>query len=178
MSKERTTLGDPTSMGTYALGVTLLLHFLHEFILINERRSKEVAFADDLIVVGNIKEIKQYWELLLQVSRKYGYYPKPSNTHLIVKEEHLDKARFIFKGSEIKITKSSQRHLGAAIGSKEFKREYIESMVNSWKDQLIYLSKIAEMETQAAYVAFIGASKVSLRIFFDQFLIFMIIFNL
>ena len=32
LSKEGTTQGDPTSIGTYALGVTLLLHLLHEFI--------------------------------------------------------------------------------------------------------------------------------------------------
>ena len=56
-----------------------------------------------------------------------------------MREEHLDKAKFIFKGSEVKITKSGQRHLGAAIGSNKFKQEYIESMVNNWKDQLIYL---------------------------------------
>ena len=62
---------------------------------------------------------------------KYGYYPKPLNSNLIVKEEHFDKAKFIFKGSKVKITKSSQQRLGAAIGSKAFKREYIESMVNN-----------------------------------------------
>ena len=84
LSKEGTTQGDPTSMGTYALGVTPLLHFLHEFILINEHRSKEVAFADDLTAAGNIKQIKQYWELLLQVGPNYGYYPKLSKSHLIV----------------------------------------------------------------------------------------------
>ena len=32
LPKEGTTQGDPTSIGTYALGVTLLLHLLHEFI--------------------------------------------------------------------------------------------------------------------------------------------------
>ena len=47
-------------MGTYVLGVTPLLHFLHQPILINEHRSKEVAFADDLTVAGKIEEIKQY----------------------------------------------------------------------------------------------------------------------
>ena len=64
LSKEGTTQSDPTSMGTYALGVTPLLLFLYEFILINENKSKEVAFADDLTVAGNIKEVKKYWELL------------------------------------------------------------------------------------------------------------------
>ena len=59
LTKEGTTQGDPTPMGTHALGVTLLLHFLHEFILISECRSKEVAFADDLAVAGKIEKIKQ-----------------------------------------------------------------------------------------------------------------------
>ena len=54
-----------------------------------------------------------------------------------MKEEHFDRAKFIFKGRDIKITKSRQRHLRAAIGSKEFEREYIESMVNNWNGQLI-----------------------------------------
>ena len=140
-------------MGTDALGVAPLLHFLREFILINEQRSKEVVFADDQTIAGNIKEIEQYWELLLQVGPKHGYYPKPSNSRLIVKEEHLNKAKFIFKGSEAEIAKISQQHLGVAVGSKEFKREYIESVVNNWKDQLMYLSKIP------VYAACIGSCK-------------------
>ena len=142
-------------MGTYALGVTPLLHFLHEFILINEHRSKEVTFADDLTVAGKIVEIKQYWELLLQVGPKYGYYLKPSKSHLIVKEEHFGRALYskvIFKGSEVKATKRGQWNLGAAIGKKEFKQEYIESMVSNWNNQLISLSKTAEMEPHAAFI--------------------------
>ena len=79
LSKEGTYQRDPTSMGTYALGLTPLLHFLHEFILINKRRSKEVAFGDDLTVVRNIKEIKQHLELLHHMGPKYGYYPEPLN---------------------------------------------------------------------------------------------------
>ena len=159
LTKEGTTQSDPTSMGTRALGVTLLLHFLHEFILISEYRSKEVAFADDLAVAGKIEKIKQCWELLLRVGPKYGYYPKPSKSHLIMKEEHSGRSKFIFKGSEVKIAKSSQRHLGAAVGSKKFKREYIKSMVNNCNDQLISLFKIAEMEPQAAWAAVIGGFK-------------------
>ena len=76
-----------------------------------------------------------------------------------MKEKHLDRAKFIFKGSEVKITKSGQRHLGTAIKSNEFKREYIESMVKHWNNQLIYLSKIADMKPQPAYAAFIGCFK-------------------
>ena len=70
LSKEGTTQGVSTSMGIHALVVTPLFDFLHEFILINEHISKEVAFADDLTVAGNIKEMNQYWELLLQMDPK------------------------------------------------------------------------------------------------------------
>ena len=47
------------------------------------------------------------------------------------------------------------------IDSKQFKREYIESVVNNWNDQLIlmYLSKIAEIRPQAAYAVFIMGFK-------------------
>ena len=51
-------------------------------------------------------------------------------------------------------------------------------MVKNWNDQLIYLSKIAEVESKTAYAAFIGGLKVSLRIFFKQFLVFINILNL
>ena len=63
-SREGTTQGDPTAMGAYALGVTPLIHFLSEFIFINEHRSKEVVFADDFASVRKPSEIKAYWDIL------------------------------------------------------------------------------------------------------------------
>ena len=44
-----------------------------------------------------------------------------------MKEEHLDKVKFIFKGSEVKITKRGQRHLGAMIGKNSS-----ENISNQW----------------------------------------------
>ena len=65
LSKEGTTPGDPTAMAAYAIGVTPLLHFFHNFILSNVHRTKEVAFADDFTIAGKISEIKEYWEELI-----------------------------------------------------------------------------------------------------------------
>ena len=62
--KEGTIEGDRTVIGAYALRVTRLLHFLHEFILVNKQGCQELAFADDFFVAGKIKEIKTYWEML------------------------------------------------------------------------------------------------------------------
>ena len=106
---------------------------------------------------------------------KYGYYPNPSKSDIIVKEEHLDKAKFTFKGREVKITKNDQRHLEAVIGSKELKQEYFESMFNNWNDQLdqlIYLFMLLKWNL------LLGALKASLNIFIKQFLIIIDISNL
>ena len=51
-------------MGAYALGVTPLIHFLSEFIFINENRSKEVVFADNFTVVEKASKIKAYLDIL------------------------------------------------------------------------------------------------------------------
>jgi len=159
ISQEGTTQGDPTSMGTYALGLTPLLNFLNEFIILNEHGSKEVAFADDLTAAGKVEEIKAYWDILIDMGPKYGYHPKPSKSHLIVKEKYLELAKQTFCASEIKITISGQRHLGAAIGSGDYRSTYIKSMINTWNAELICLSKIAEIEPQAAYAAYVSGYK-------------------
>ena len=89
-SKEETAQGDPTAMVTYALGVTPLIHFLHEYVSMNNNRCKEVAFADDFTIAGKIEGIRSYWELLQQVGPLYGYSPKPSKSYLVVKKQYLE----------------------------------------------------------------------------------------
>ena len=86
-------------MGANSLGVTPLIHFLNEFIFINEHRSKEVAFADDFTVAGKASEIKAYWDILQQQGPLFGYFPKPSRSYMIVKEQHYNKAVDVFMGS-------------------------------------------------------------------------------
>ena len=63
-SKEGATQSYPTTMAAYALGVAPLIHFLHEYVSINNYWCKKVAFADDFTTSGKIKGIISYWELL------------------------------------------------------------------------------------------------------------------
>ena len=72
-SREGTTQGDPTAMAAYALGVTPLLDYLQSV----KRSVKHVAFADDVTGVGNLEEIKIWWDTLITEGPKCGYYPKP-----------------------------------------------------------------------------------------------------
>ena len=156
-STEGTTQGDPTAMATYALGLVPLLE-----CLLNsepEHKPKMVAFADDLTGAGNLADLHSWWHQLLNIGPKYGYFPKPSKSYIIVKEEKLDLAKVMFSGTRINITSSGKRHLGAVIGSKEYKDEYVTNLVFRWKNELEMLSKIADIQPQAAYAAYIHGFK-------------------
>ena len=66
-------------MAAYALGVTLLIHFLHKYVSMNNHRCKEVVFSDDFTTASKIEGIRSYWELLKQVGPFYGYFSNPFN---------------------------------------------------------------------------------------------------
>ena len=79
LSSEGTTQGHPTALS--------LIKFLLEFINLNEMNAKEVVFADDFSIAGSLNSIKDYWDKLTAIGPKYGYFPKPTKSYLIVKEK-------------------------------------------------------------------------------------------
>ena len=52
-----------------------------------------------------------------------------------------------------------QRHLGAVIGSELYQKEYIEEIVSKWRDELLLLTEIAEIQPQAAHSAYMHGFK-------------------
>ena len=71
---------------------------------------------------------------------------------MIVKEDKLGKVRNVFNGSNVNVTMEGKRHLGAVIGSNEYREEYVKDLDNDWDNQLVLLSSIAESQPQAAYL--------------------------
>ena len=69
-------------MGAYTLGILPLIKFLLSFINLNKIN------ADDFSVAGNLNSIKDYWDKLTAIGPKYGYFPKPTKSYLIVKEKN------------------------------------------------------------------------------------------
>ena len=73
---------------------------------------------------------------------------------LIVKTSDLaEKAEKIF-GNEVNITLEGKRHLGAVIGSKEFKDQYCQEKVDKWLQEMESLAEISRSQPHAAFVAF------------------------
>ena len=84
-----------------------------------------------------------------------GYYPKPSKSWLIVKENHLEEALREFHGTGVNITTEGNRHLGAVLGSDENRRKYVSDLVSTWTQELIVLSDIAKSYPHCAYTAYV-----------------------
>ena len=85
-SREGITQGDPVSMAIYSAGVTPLINMLID-ILSNEYRANVnvVAYTDDFSAAGNSRDLRSWRSVLTEIGPKFGYYPKPTKTWLVVK---------------------------------------------------------------------------------------------
>ena len=153
-SNEGTTQGDPIGMAVYAIGLTPLLTELLSTIA--EIEDQMAAFADDITSVGKLVSLRSWWNQITTIGPHFGYYPQPKKSWLIVKESEYENAKAIFEGTNIQISKDGERHLGAVIGSREYKDQYCTRMVKQWSDELTLLSEIAITQPQSAYACFVG----------------------
>ena len=64
-----------------------------------------------------------------------------------------------FENTGINITQDGKCHLGAVIGSIEYRENYLTQKVNTWLDELNMLCDIARIEAQAAYSCFFSGYK-------------------
>ena len=155
-SKEGTTQGDPVvTMSMYALGIIPLLQLNNQQQSSDNNFTRRIAFADDFTGIGTIKCVKAWWDEINQHGPYIGYYPNARKSCLIVKEQYYEQAKEIFKDDNIMITTEGHRHLGAIIGTDEFKNSYIEKMVKDWIDEIQYLSETAKIYPHSAYSAFV-----------------------
>ena len=74
LSHEGITEGDSAAMAVYGIALTPLLKHLATCYC--ERNPRTVAFADDLSSTGKLLKLCSWWKGFLDVSPKYGYFPK------------------------------------------------------------------------------------------------------
>ena len=154
LSEEGVTQGDNLAMAMYALSTKTLIDRLKDASGMGDR-FKQVWFADDSTGAGELETIKRWWENLKEEGPAFGYFPKPSKTHLIVKNRaDLEKAQELFGDDGVKLTLDGERHIGAVIGSDEFRVEYITKKVEKWMEDVEQLAEIAKEEPQVALSAY------------------------
>ena len=84
-----------------------------------------------------------------------GYFPNPQKCWLIVKPEKERPAKEIFSETTINITTEGRKHLGAALGSRDFFEEYVDEKVEEWVAQVTRLAEFATTQPQSSYAAFV-----------------------
>ena len=71
------------------------------------------------------------------VGPDFEYYPNASKTHLVVvKPELVNKAKRMFKNTDVQISTNGQRHLGAAMGTQEFIETYGAQKIAKWVNDI------------------------------------------
>ena len=146
LSQEGTTQGDP-AMAMYALGTLPLIR------AVTTPGANQTWYADDAAAGGNLRHIRQWWNQLAAVGPDFGYFANSTKSWLIVKEQHLAEAERIFAETGVRITCEGKRHLGAALGTRDFVVEYVREKVANWKAEIGRLSSFAKSEPHAAYAA-------------------------
>ena len=76
--------------------------------------------------------LRKWWDTIITQGSKFGYHVNQSKSWIIIKnEKYLNEAKRIFEGTDIKCTTEGKRHLGAAIGSQDYKTAYANEKVKS-----------------------------------------------
>ena len=88
------------------------------------------------------------------IGPNYGYYTNGPKSYLYVKASYAEQAKHLFGNTGIQITTIGTRHLGSALGSDDFVREFVGRKVAKWTSALERLTQIAHSEPHAAFSAY------------------------
>ena len=110
-----------------------------------------VAYDDDISAAGSILSLKYCWDTLCKLGPKFGYFSEPTKSWLIVRSDCSGKAFRIFKHTNIQLITRGKKHLGAALGTSQFRDDYTMEKLNKWVEKLHVLSEIAKIEPHTAY---------------------------
>ena len=89
------------------------------------------AYADDLNAAGPIDQLRNGgMNYVMQNWSKICYYPEWSKSWLVTWKTAGERAEFIFKHVNIKITTEGKRHLGAVIGTTHYQQNHMNKKID------------------------------------------------
>ena len=72
-------------------------------------------YADDSACLADFRSILEWLKLLMSEGPKFGYFPEPDKSYLVVHADFIDEAKLIFADLNVNIV-TGQRFLGGFIG--------------------------------------------------------------
>ena len=148
LSKEGVTQGDPLAMPAYGVGSLPLARKLK-----NPEKWKQNWYADDSSCIAVFDLLIEWLKLLILEGPKYGYFPEPEKSYLVVHPDFVDIAKEKFADFKMNIV-TSHRFLGGFIGNDDDVSSWISKKVDVWVNSIQKLATVAQHEPQAAFVAF------------------------
>ena len=114
---------------------------------------KQCWFCGDVSGAGTATEIKRCWDTLITLGPDLDYFPKDKKCLIIAKQGKEEAVRKVFKETVITISVGGQKHLGAVIGSRQYRDDYL-SEVSEWVSEVVQLAEFALTQPQACYAAY------------------------
>ena len=91
-SRKGVTQGDPISMVTYGLGILPIIRFIKTLVL----APHQPWYADSATIIASWALIVQYFNTLTNHRLRFGFYPKPKKSIVVVKEGQEEDATQFF----------------------------------------------------------------------------------
>ena len=107
----------------YGVALLPLIKKLH-----NPTEHKQSFYADDASACRKFDDLKQWLQQRVDEGPKYGYYPEPKKTFLIVHPDHVEEAKRCFEQSGLKIV-TGKRYLGGFIGDETTMKEFVHEKI-------------------------------------------------
>ena len=150
-SKEGALQGDVFGATIYGVGMLPLADGMQIAI----QQTLQPWFADDSSSGGKATHNAACLNYLLEHGPRYGYYPSPSKSWYIYKEEDKLVAIDTFKQFNLPITMTcGHTYLGGFTGSAATKDESLNDKISTWIPLVETLSKIATRWPYTVYVHF------------------------
>ena len=100
---------------------------------------------------SKLPHLLKWFKSLCDLEPKYGYYPEPQKTVLIIDSTIMDEAKVLY---HLGLSVVRGHHfLGGFIGDNDSTSQFVESKIKEWTASIITLSKAAQIYPQAAFVA-------------------------
>ena len=119
----------------------------------NPDKWKQNWDADDASCIAAFEALVEWLNLLLLDGPKYGYFPEPEKSYLVVHPDFVEIAKEKFKDFKLNIV-TGYRFLGGFIGNEDDVNKWLNQKVDVWVKSVEKLASVAQYEPQAAYVAF------------------------
>ena len=98
-------------MAMYALALIPLSEILQSLC-------KQVWYGHDASGCDKLEKLKKWFDVLLEVGPRYGYYPSPDKCILVTKPQFADKAMALFKGTAVSVQVDGSKDTGVEINTQ------------------------------------------------------------